>query len=360
MYVLDESTQGFLSTFHNQDQISIAILVLAQRKDDIDIYRDLLDGVVEVDEALGREIGMFLAVPAHIAVMTSPRTGDFLRDRSSKSVDKGEKLKRLRDLKYFDFTQTQEFRLLSRAAIAGRSVEIVSEFAAVFGIDSEHLPCVCVLIKGVEGATVIESEGDLSYRNLVLAATEFKKRLAPIKIVLADIVDGLGSMKSAMDNTEMAQKRMKSLNSMISDALNTLQRKYKVTLSPQFVAAINSGNLTSNFIDDMFRDVGGSQYNTIIKDSRAKSVMNWAGKWQRLNHKVRATVRSFDLNSLTAKSVAYDSVVREINESARASFSSAGISKRSMTIRYTDILKYVPATLGLLAKAFSLLTKAGT
>ena len=359
MYVQDESALGFLSTFHqNQNDISIAILILALRKVDIEIYKELIDGVAELDEALGREIGMFLTIPAHMAVMTATRTGRFLHDASAKPVDKSGKLKLLREMAYFDFTQTPEYLALSRAAIVGKNIQIVSEFSSIFGIDPEKLPCVCILIKGVDGAVVIESGDRLSYIKLVQSAIDFKNRLVPIKLKLGELVDGVGAFNDALTSTDRTQKKLEKLAKQILDRVNTLQEKHGVTMRPQIVAALTSGQCSATFIDNLVRSIGGSSYEQITKDSRASAIKIMADEWAELHGRVRMTARSFDIAALTAKKVGYDSIVREIHDAADSAFSNSGISARQINVSYSEVFKYFSPIVGLIMKGISLLSKA--
>lgn len=64
MIIAQGSAESFLRMFHGQqNEISIAILILSVRRKEIALYRALIEGLSEIDHALGNEIGLFLFYP---------------------------------------------------------------------------------------------------------------------------------------------------------------------------------------------------------------------------------------------------------------------------------------------------------
>lgn len=351
MEVVQGNAEEFLHFFHaKQNEIVVAILILSFRRKEVELFSALIDGVTEIDQALGPEIGLFLFAPdADTAVEAFDRGHHFL---AGERFNVGGWASRASD--FFENSNPRQYdpRYYPeiKQAVARSSTKVVPDFCKIFDIDTDALPCVCTIIKESDRVIISRAGDRLSFDALVRVAINLKSNLALIKQRINFATRGIEGLREWLAATQAADARIKLCETKIVEYATSLQRKYKIVLAPQIKANLRSGNFSVQAFDRLLIDVAGDQFEKISKNSRTRGLRSRTEEWQLKNLHLNDFIRLNDVNGLQRTKDFCEELASDFEHSVASAMSKSGITMR----RYRDYI----GTVGKISGAVAFLTKA--
>ena len=139
----DQSFRGTLriscifSTTPSRMQMLVAILILSLHRREIDLFSSFIQGVTELDSALGKEVGLFLFYPrAQTSLMAFDKGHHFLA--GERIEPKTTNVKTYRAVDFFANVDPSSYgsnQSQIELAVSRSSVAIVPEFCRIFDVD---------------------------------------------------------------------------------------------------------------------------------------------------------------------------------------------------------------------------------
>lgn len=355
MIIAQGSAESFLRMFHGQqDEISIAILILSMRRKEAKLFHALIDGLTEVDHALGSEIGLFLFYPNSEAALEAWDHGTTLISGERFSFDgKRPVAMGAREFFHASTTPNDEFyRRQIREIVTSSSAEIVSDFCTIFNISQTELPCVCTIIKGLAAPILSRTGERLSYSRLVQAAHAIRNELEQVRVRAHLLTEDLPTLRRELHSAEDAVQRADAKKNRILDLVKGLERKYDLPLLPQTTAMLAIGSLTTESFDILIREVSRDTCDRVLHDSRAQGVRNAIEKWQDATDEVTNFIQDNAPTTLEDRVRQMELVRSAMETSIRTAFSEAGITMPRLS-DYAGTISKLGGAIATLGKVLS-------
>lgn len=341
--------------------MSVAILILSARRKEVELFQSLIDGLAEIDYALGREIGLFLFYPQSEGALQA-WDRDTLFIGGERFAYDGENPTAVGAHDFFHTVNPDEnphYRDQIRRTVAHSSASIVSEFCAAFDIKPSDLPCVCTLIKGVHQPIISNAGERLSFARLVKAATTIRGELETVRTRGQHLIEGVDGLGRSLREVEQRLGTVDRKKQRILSLVSGLEMKYGVTLAPQITAMLALDSLSAQSFEAVVREVSGEQSDRILRDSRSQGIRHAISAWQERRSEVARFVEANPLNGLQDRVMEIDAIRSELEGAIRAAYADAGISVFRFS-EYAGSVAKLSRALSTLAKVVALVKSVGT
>lgn len=329
MIVSQGSAESFLRMFHGlQSEMTIAILILSARRKETELFGSLIDGLAEVDQALGREVGLFLFYPNSQAALSA-------WDRDTKFIGgerftfNGKRPSAMEAREFFYSVNPDDnpyYRDQIQRTVAQSSAEIVDEFCTIFEIDPASLPCVCTLIKGVHKPIVSKAGERLSYARLVEAAHSIRRELESIRTRAQFLIEGVHGLERSLVLAEQSAQLADRKRDRVLSLIGGLEQKFNVTLSPQISAMLALRTLTVEGFEAVVSEVANERADQILRDSRSSGIKTAVSKWCEAINDLSVFSTNYRESDLETRATQIESVRTAIEKIIQAAYADAGIS----------------------------------
>lgn len=361
MHIVEANAEGFLRAFHGQQsEMIVAVLILTVRRRDLELFKSLLEGVAEIDQALGKEIGLFLFHPG-------PSSG-LVEGNRGRSVLPGERLNgpapigpKTRANNFYQslatFPRQDVLGDIRANLVAQSTANIVQDFSIVLELENGDLPCVCTLIQGVPGAIICRAGDRLSYDAIVRVAEVLRPQADEARRQWDGLAAQLPEMRQAIVKLEAIQVREQKLRSKILELAAALERSHNIVLQPQLTAMLANNTLTPARADALVKEVAGEKADKVLASSRTQGIRSRAAALLEIGDEMHALASGDSERRFAHYSDRVEETRLALKRAAESAFAEAGIS----VWRYRDTIGRLAKTSQMLAtaaKAINLLRRA--
>ena len=336
MIIHEGNPQSFLRHFHTgQSHMVIALLVLSLDIREREAVLEMLDRMPQLDDVLGEEIGLyfFSAHPGKGLVNRRP-LGEVEVMLGEEVVPRRRRARTTTARDFFENLSssgyTEDDRRLLRARIARTTIEIVPDFCRAFGLISNDLPVVCAIVRGSDQVVTAKIRADDVLPRLIEAANLLDREIAAIQLDLNIIVSGAYELESQLNRVLRYETKCKEIVIEIKNFLDSLERKFDVSITPQIMGLIRSGELTPAALEEIVSQCADSSVAFRLRsDSRIQAIKKRLIEWQEAEDEIQAFAKRHDWPALLANRDLILSNVDRIQGGVTRAFSGSGISTRT-------------------------------
>lgn len=178
MLISSASPQELVDWFHTrQEQQRLLCVLLAPSSTDQKKLTELIADLEQADVVMGRKVGFILLDPKATTALAIERSGGevaaFPGNLLSSTQHPGDDIRVLRDEQVFREIGPNWEEVQQRAAkdTSKATARFVPEFADLFEISPEDLPCLCILVKGLDESAVVPLGKNWSAEQLISLLT---------------------------------------------------------------------------------------------------------------------------------------------------------------------------------------------
>lgn len=360
MHIVEENAEGFLRAFHGgQNEMIVALLILTVRRIDLALFKSLLEGVTEIDQALGDEIGLFLFYPGQKAGLTGGYSNS--RVLAGERLDGPSKIgTNTRASNFFKpltgWAESARYDRQTAVLVAQSSAKIVPEFCEALSIDPGELPCICTLIKGIPGAIVSRAGDRLSYDSVVCAAHAMRPQIQRIQLEFNQVLASIPTLRSGIALLERSDAQKQRLCEQILNLADGLERRHALILRPQLSAMLNAGTLTADSLESLVREVAKERSDMVLTNSRTGGIRTRLSKLMMLDADVTHFRSVYDIAKLNQYRAIVENAEPELRRAAESAFAEAGITIWRYHDQFAQLSKAGPI-LGVITKAMTVLRR---